>query len=197
MNSREDVFKELNTFEDNLQEYIQRNLSEKSKLIPTIFNLQNNIFDKAYPNCNGKNITFEDIDKFSREKIKSRVGLYYFFVETDNLLEFKRVWSEFSRNSSIPKFNNNEAYKVKDNYYMMYIGKSEGTLSYRLDNHINSGSSSTFCLRLKEFQNKYSGYNFSFGYLTSNLGNENSTCKILKILENFLRENFQPLIGRK
>ncbi|WP_375200631.1 hypothetical protein [Bacillus sp. RS11] len=198
MNSKEELYKKIDVFNSNLINYITASLSTRKAFNPTVYNLWKNVFDQIFPSNNGKNINFESIDNFAYNTNSKLAGVYYFFLITDNIQEFKEDWGAFKKsNDKVPALNE-EITPISNNMYLLYIGKSEYSLNKRLDNHINSGSSSTYCLRLKEFNNKYyEKYSFKYGYLSAKDKNKEHICKILYIVESFLREEFPPILGRK
>ncbi|MFJ7913907.1 MULTISPECIES: hypothetical protein [unclassified Lysinibacillus] len=212
----EELLAELVEIHKKMNTLIDTQVSSESGFHQTILNIKNTFFRGIAPSATNKSINFfnvvnDDIEKFREKANENKLGLYVFSLrlkEEESIEGFKSDWQSFKQENprlSMPAVRGNDSgshhYKKinrKDEIrHILYIGKSEN-LSERLKSHIEYGSDSTYCLRLKKFneyvqkKKKRNKYEIDVCYIYSN---EKNVSYILYPLERLLRKQFVPLLG--
>lgn len=209
-----ELIEELVKTHEKMKTLIDTQVSPESAFHQTLLNIKNTFFEGIAPSATNTSITFfnvgnDDIEKFRKKANENKLGLYVFSLrlrKDENIEDFKSDWLSFKQENpmlSMPAIrgegsgsHHNKKINKKDEIrHILYIGKSE-KLSERLKNHIEGGSNSTYCLRLKHFNEyvkmKGNKYEIDVCYIYSN---ENNVSHILYPLERLLREKFVPLLG--
>lgn len=207
----EALLKKINEVHNQIEQAILEQKSSKAAFHKTVLNLRDFFFENLSPFTSDQRVNFytlakedDDTESFINNLDKEAIGVYIFLLrvqDEEELENFKKNWSDFYKENEklmkIPPLNSHEhkTFKVRgiDEFrHILYIGKSE-RLSKRLNDHVVSGSSSTYCLRLKEFlESVETEYRIELCWLYTV---KRDIIPLLYPIEKFLRKTFPPLVG--
>lgn len=204
------IFQSIKSYKDKISKRLEKVGSVNRKLYilkevlgkSTPYNNGNNIDleNLSTPNNDGNNIELKNIDSSGK---CNGLGLYFFFVNTSNIEQFIKDYSDFKDEcKKIPVVRKSEPTPIAVtghhvDTYLIYIGKSENKIISRINAHISleCSNESTASLRLKEFMKRNSNKDYKFKcayYYTDNMDFQ----LILKMLENIYREELTPILGQ-
>jgi len=203
------LLEKISEVHNQIEQAILEQQSSRAAFHKTMLNLRDFFFENLSPSTSNQSVNFytlgdSDIEAFINNLDNDMIGIYIFLLRVhggDEIENFKENWRHFydgnKQSMKIPPLNSYEHrhFKVQGNdeyRHILYIGKSE-RLSKRLKDHVVSGSSSTYCLRLKEFLgNVDEDYKIELCWLYTG---EHDVIPLLYPIEKFLREIFPPLVG--
>ncbi|GEM_PF-6972946 len=203
------LLEKINEVHNQIEQAIFEQKSSKAAFHKTVLNLRDFFFEDLSPFTSDQSVNFYtlgegDTETFIKNLDNDMIGIYIFLLRVqgeEELETFKENWSDFynknEQSMKIPPLNLHEhkTFKIRgsDEFrHILYIGKSE-RLSKRLKDHVVSGSSSTYCLRLKGFlESVDTEYRIELCWLYTG---KRDVIPLLYPIEKFLRKTFPPLVG--
>lgn len=199
------IFQSIKSYKGEISKRLQKVGSVNRKL-----HILKEVLGHSTPNNNNNNIKFEEIENIKKNKnIENNkkcvnLGLYFFFVKTDNIHSFIIDYKNFKEKcEKVPKVNDvahvpiSKSSTVYENTYLIYIGKSERNIIDRIEAHItyDCQNKSTSSLRLNEFSKENPEKDYRFHYVYYHTCEEDYKL-ILKMLEDIYREELKPILGQ-
>lgn len=141
----------------------------------------------------------DDLFKDGKE-ISKHTGIYLFKSESEHMTQknwdsYKNHMKEKRPENKVPKWNKDH----KEDFF--YIGKSND-LKKRIKEHTDTASPSTYALKLKEFKQCFSDFEYKIHiFYPKDLDRKNSSISnyraINELVESVLHDSLKPMIGNK
>jgi hypothetical protein len=116
--------------------------------------------------------------------------------------EIKRIWSGVDKSPAFYKsraqyhFLSEKKNKFRDEWVPLYVGKSKNVQG-RFFEHIEGMSSTTYGMKLSHREELKHGIRFRVSYSPLDELDDDVMFELVKVIENRVRDEYQPIIGKK
>jgi hypothetical protein len=132
-----------------------------------------------------------DKSKYNQEELKK-----------EWLRELKQMWSgvkispQFYKKRALVHIVNDGHNKFRDGWVPLYVGKSKNAQA-RIWEHIEGNSTQTYGMKLKRRENLKGNVTFRVSYSPLYNFEDEIMYELVKVIENRVRDKYQPFIGKK
>ena len=178
--SLEKCVKEFKLFQKNNISELQKIVKANNTFSSTVFNAKTDIQNGKFDN---KNVVYYFKIK---SKIKSEIICKHISEEKNNNKYLK-----------LPKVNSINIMDGEVENRVLYVGKSLGKFSARLNQHQGNESPKTYALHLKEWKRIFgTEIQLELFYIYFNSDKINSNPELLELIETSLHNRLKPILGR-